>query len=1147
MQIHAFCKLHPYVHKDSKSLLTKTILVMKLSAILILVGSLHVAASSTAQRVTYSGKDVSLSKVLSVIREQTGYVFFYDRKDLEGLDPVTVSLQDVPLEQALQMIFQSQPLEFELQGNTIFLTRKSTIGRMPPDEIISPAFTDTVRGFVRDSTGAPLEGATISVKGVKEVATTDLKGGFRMVHIRPGAVLIISYTGYINKEVLVPENSNARTVLFVSLQRSQSVLDATVVQAYGTTSRRFSIGSIATINAETIAEQPVTNVLLAMEGQAPGLAVLATTGVPGSQVQVQIRGQNTLLTNPYRPYDQPLFIIDGVPFAPQNNNLGQLSGIEGAGSFSGGTNPPGGVSPFNNINPNDIESISILKDADATSIYGTQGSNGVILITTKKGKPGKTVFNLMATSGFNSDARPLKLLNTPQYLQMRKDAFAADGLTPSNSPYDPGYAPDLTIFDQNKYTNWQKVIFGKTSNNTDIHGTLSGGTFNNTFLVAGGYTRSSFNFPGNFADQRLTLHSAFHHVSTDNRLTMDFGTDYGYDQNNSPGFGGNHKVMLAPNTPDLMDAQGNLIWNYQGVDLSTSQFYAYLKQPVDLQNYNLNNSLRLTYKLLTGLSISANLGYSRNTTSEHGESPASSQGPAYPQVTAVFATDNAQTINVEPQIDYIATIGKGVLTALAGATYKKSTTNSTIIQGSGYANDAFLGSINGATSVSSYDNAGIYKYNAGFARLKYVYDRKYIVSLTGRRDGSSNFGTGNQFGNFGSAGAGWIFSEEKAFKAALPFVSYAKLSGNYGTSGSDGIAAYQYQAFWAPLYYVPAFQGVQPDVPQNLYNPNYSWALKKSLNTALDLGFFHDRLLLNATWYRNREGNQLAGYPLAIQAGFSSVLENTPANVQNSGWEFTATSTNIRTKNFSWTTTFNISFNHNKLLSFPNLSSSSYSSTYVVGKPTSVVMGYRFKGVNSATGLFEYQTSQGRDTISPAYGLVSAGGDEVPIADREVKYMGGMGNTISYKHFSLYVFFQFSSQNAPNYLAIIYNSYTPGMGSYNEPVQALNYWKEPGDHTTFQKLTTQYSTDAAMAAENFSQSTGAYSDDTYLRLKTVALSYSLPEAVLKKAHIQNARIYVNVQNLLTITDYKVGDPEQFNDFTSFPLQRIVVAGLNFNF
>ena len=281
MQIHAFCKLHPYVHKDGKSLLTKTILVMKLSAILILVGSLHVAPSSTAQAVTYSGKDVSLSKVLSVIREQTGYVFFYDRKDLEGLDPVTVSLQDVPLEQALQMIFQSQPLEFELQGNTIFLTRKPTARSLPPDEVISPAFTDTVRGFVHDSTGAPLEGATISVKGVKEVATTDLKGGFGLVHIRPGAVLIISYTGYLNKEVVVPANSNGRTVLFVSLQRSESALDATVVQAYGTTSRRFSIGSIATVNAETIAEQPVTNVLLAMEGQAPGLC-RARHYVPGS-------------------------------------------------------------------------------------------------------------------------------------------------------------------------------------------------------------------------------------------------------------------------------------------------------------------------------------------------------------------------------------------------------------------------------------------------------------------------------------------------------------------------------------------------------------------------------------------------------------------------------------------------------------------------------------------------------------------------------------------------------------------------------------------------------------------------------------------------------------------------------------------------
>jgi TonB-dependent starch-binding outer membrane protein SusC len=1155
MQIQAFCKQRPYVDKGRMSLLTKTFLVMKLSAVLILVASLHVAARSTAQKVTYSGKDVDLPTVLSVIREQTGYVFFYDKKDLKDIEPISVSLKDVPVEDALRSILLGLPLEFELQGNTVFITRKTVSRRGDAIEgpAPEPAPLDTIRGYVRDSTGAPLQGASVTIKGTKDGSKTDMKGEFGLIRAKAGMVVVISYTGYNNKEVVI--TSGTHSLFNVYLQRSQSALDATVVQAYGTTSRRYDVGSISTVDAATIEKQPVTNVLLALEGQVPGLAINATTGVPGSQVLIQVRGQNTVTSNTatpgnligQKPYDQPLFIIDGVPFAPQNNNLSQLNNLASGSNFSGGISQLGGISPFDNINPNDIESISVLKDADATSIYGTQGSNGVILITTKKGKPGKTVFNLMATTGYNTAARTVKLLNTPQYLKLRTDAFAADGVAPSNDPYNyDAYAPDLLLFDSTRYTNWEKVINGKTSNNTDIHGTLSGGTYNNTFLIAGGFTRSDYNFPGNFADQRLTLHSAFHHISQDNRLTIDFGTDYGYDQNNSPS-GGGGSIVLPPNTPDLLDKQGNLVWSYNGVSLDNYQFYGFLKQTNLLQNYNLNTTMRLTYKILTGLSISANLGYNRNTSSEHAINPASAQDPLYPYITATFANNNFETINVEPQLDYTTTIGKGVLTSLAGATYKKNTGFRSNLTGSGYANDNFLGSIDGAPNVSAYDQSTIYKYDAAFARVKYVYDRKYILSLNGNRDGSSNFGPGRQFGNFGSVGAGWIFTEEHFFKKTIPFMSYGKLSGSYGTSGSDGIAAYNYQPFWASLSNSPPFQGAQPDVPQNLYNPNYSWALKKSLNTALDLGMFHDRVLLNATWYHDREGNQLGGYSLPGQTGFAQVLENLPANVQNAGWEFAATSNQIKTQHFSWSTTFNITFNRNKLLSFPGLAGSSYAYQYVLGKPVSEVFGYRYDGINSQTGLFQYLTSKGQVTNNPNYELASLGGDVVPIGDREVKYMGGFGNTFSYKHISLYVFFQFSSQEAPNYMSEVYGSYIPGIAIDNQPVQVLNYWKNPGDHATFQKLTSNYGTTTAQAAENFSSSSGAYSNDTYARLKTVALSYSFPDAYLKKAHIQSARVYINAQNLLTLTNYKVADPETFANYTGVPVQRTIVCGLNFNF
>jgi hypothetical protein len=542
------------------------------------------------------------------------------------------------------------------------------------------------------------------------------------------------------------------------------------------------------------------------------------------------------------------------------------------------------------------------------------------------------------------------------------------------------------------------------------------------------------------------------------------------------------------------------------------------------------------------------MGYSRNVTIEHSEDPAKSQSPDYPYPAASFNNNTFQTINVEPQLDYSNRFGKGNLSVLVGATYKKNLNDQNALSGYGYANDNLMGSINGAARTYNWQEYNLYRYSAGFARIKYIYDQKYILSLAGRRDGSSNFGPGNQFGNFGSVAAGWIFTEEKPLKALSPVWSFGKLSASYGTTGSDGVAPYRFQSLWAAgASNTPPLQGVVPNFPQNLYNPNYSWALKRSLNLMMDLGFFHDRLLLNVQYYRDREGNQLTAYPLPAQAGFPVVIQNMNAVIQNKGWEISLNSTNVKTKDFTWNTNFNISFNRNKLVEFPNLDASSYRNQYVLGQPVSVIMGYRYKGVNPTSGLFEYYTKDGNATSNPNYLTVSEGGDRMPIANRELKYSGGMGNTMTYKNFSLYLFFQFSSQMAPNWLSYIYSSYFIGFANYNMPVEALKYWKHPGDQTQIQRLTTTWSTDTYNASSAFASSSGAYSNDTYVRLKTVSLSYSLPAGLLKKWHMKDCRAYINAQNLLTFTNFKVADPEQFGDFAAFPIQRIVACGLSFNF
>lgn len=1158
MQIWAFCTRLSYVFMRRKGEgITKTVLVMKLTSLLLLTAILQVSAGTKAQTVTYSAKDVPLTTVFSVIKKQTGYLFFYRKEDLATASPVSPQLKGVSLQQALTETLAGQPLQFSIQGNTIFITAKPTVRMATPDAPVMapPPPPDSIYGRIYDSTGTPLSGASVMVKGTKRGTVTNARGEFTLKGIEPvGTVLTITYTGFARKDYKVKDHSR----LYILMERSNDPLDDVQVVAYGTNTRRFSVGSSTVVTSEDIEKQPVTNVLMALQGRVPGMTVTPSSGAPNAYAQVQVRGQNTLnsqqnvnqqginlnrLATGVVAYDQPMFIVDGVPLAAGNQNISLLSSLSG---FTGLV-PNAGLSSMGGLNPSDIESITVLKDADATSIYGSQGANGVIVITTKRGKPGKTNFNVKVNTGPNKVTKTIPMLNTTQYLAMRREAAAMDKLD-WQAPGNSYLFPDLVVFDTTRNIDWFHRFMGGTANNTDAYASLNGGTTNSSFLLSGGYTKANFNYPGNFSDDRATLHSSFHYNSMDRRLTVDFGTDYSYEHNTSPAAppSGGAAMLMAPDVPELINPNGSLIWTYKGVSLEqyTNQ-YSYLKQPNNVQSYGLTGSLRVAYNLARGLNVAVNMGYSRLNTKQSLQLPLSSNAPYATTASAQFANTDFQTFNVEPQVDYKITIGRGTLSALAGGTFKSTTSNGTTLAGSGYTNDALLSSIDAATTITAYDASTIYKYVGGFGRLQYLYDRKYILSLTGRRDGSSNFGSGRQFGSFGSVGAGWIFSEERGFQRVLPVVSYAKLSANYGSNGSDGASPYRWQEYWK-LQTGSLFQGTRGYEPYNLANPNYSWSNKTTLNIGLDLGFFHDRLLFNATVYRARTSDQLVNYFLPTQTGFSNVTENLDATIQNQGMEFTINSVNIKTSKFRWTSMFNISFNRNKLLSFPGLNNSYYSSIYAVGKSTTQQYGFRYAGINDTTGVFEYYTSKGTKTSTPAGTTAVKGGDMVPIGETEPKYFGGLGNTFTYGGFSLTAFFRFTKKMGRNYLGGLYGTVTPGTAN-NLPTVALDHWTKPGDHAPMQRLTTGNNALASRAASYFTTSSGAYSDASFIRLQTVSLSYEVPANVVKKAGMKRAMFYVNAQNLLTITSYKMGDPETPGSLYGIPLQRIIVGGISLDF
>lgn len=1130
--------------KTLPCLSTKTLLIMKFTVVFLLAAFLQAKAVTYAQNVSLNVRNASLSQVLGEIKKQSGYNFFYNDAMVKTGILVTIDIKSVPVEDALKLALRNQPLTFSIVNKTVVLK----------DKMLQPDFTavlpppEEFHGRVADSLGSPLIGATVRVKGTKELVITDGNGFFILKKVDDEQILIISFTGYTTKEVPVKQpGRNERNYSF-TLQRSTNPLDEVQVIAYGTNTKRFNIGSVSTVSAADIKTSGATNITNALNGRVPGMEVTLNSGVPGARHLLQVRGQNTLSPSAASiAYDQPLIIVDGVPFPSQNADISML-----LTNFNSGT---GGFSALNGLNPSDIESISVLKDADATSIYGSQGANGVVVITTKKGKPGRNKVNVNVVTGPSKLSRGLDMMNTQQYLNMRHQAIINDSI--SAFPSDPSYFQDLQVYDTTKYTDFTKKYFGGTANSTDAHLSISGGSTYNTFMVSAGYTRQTYNFPGDFKDQRYSLHSSLSTRSFNNKFKADFGSDFSYGSNNAPGSTSVGKAMMTvPDHPDMMDAKGNLVWNYKGVDVSNNQLLAFLKQPFNVQNFLFNNYLRLSYQIIPGLNVTANAGYSMNMSKQYSANPVSSFKPGSTTASAGFARSDYQTINLEPQIDYTKNFGDGVLSILVGGTYKKVNNTSSEQFGTGYTDDALLQTISAATSISAEDAATLYKYVGGFGRINYQWKEKYIVNLTGRRDGSSNFGPGRRFGSFGSAGLGWIISEEHFFDGFKPVLSFAKISGNYGTNGSDGNAPYNYQPYWRvqSIGSTPNFDNTRPYIANNLLNPNYSWASKHSINLGLDLGFMDDRILMNLTYYRNRTSNQLTSYTLPTQTGFSSVIQNMNATLQDKGLELTISTRNITGKDFNWTTQFNISGNRNKLIAFPGLEKSPYNATYAIGKSTSLIYGFKTVGVNDTTGVFQYYNSKGGTTYLPSYSNINSGGDMQAIANAQTDFFGGLNNSFTYRNWGLSLFFKFSKAMARNYLAgLQYASPLPG-GQINLPAFMENmFWKQPGDNAPLQRLTTGYygaarnGQLAQRAGNYFTNSDAVYSDNTYLRLKSVYLTYSLSASSLKKIGIQGCTFNITAQNLFTITNYKFGDPEMPGTLYTVPLQRIITGGFSLDF
>lgn len=1112
--------------------------IMRLTSFLLLAACLHVAAKSNSQSVTFSGEKVPLKKVFSVVEKQTGFFVFYNREMLNGANSVTINAKEMVLSDFLTLLFKDQPLNFRIEGKTIVLSRKSLEKIAAVETIVKKTASIPVTGRVTDTSGAPLAGASVKVKGTSKGTNTNATGEFT-IEAQPGDILVISFVGYQQQEVRVSGNN-----ILAVLKAAVSALDEVVTIAYGTSTRRLSTGNISSITSKQIENKPIQNVLLALQGEVPGIVVNQSTGFANSGIQVQIQGLNSIGKS-----NDPLYVVDGVPYnaqmLPTINAVGGYSSPLPDGGGSGGAGTIG--NPLSFISPQDIESVSILKDADATAIYGSRAANGAILITTKKPKAGVSKVSVNLQQGFGKYGKFLKMLNREQYLQMRRDAYyGTDGLTNTSPEFATQYDLNGT-WDTTRYTDWQKELLGGTASYTNGQVSLTGGNNYNQYILSAGYHRETTVYPvDNLSDQKATFHVGFNHSGVNGRFKAQFTANYQRDNNRLPVIDlTTNAVTLSPIAPALYKADGTLNWAPDANGNSTwTNPITNLNSKAYSKTTNLVSNLLLSYHLFKGMELSSNFGFTNMVVNELRTNPIIRNAPEFRASrtgSSYFNNGKIDSWNIEPQLNYRNVISKGKLDILLGTTFQEKNLNQALVFASNYSNDLLLEDLNSAGNIVSSGTAiSTYRYNALFTRIGYNWDGKYIINLSGRRDGSSRFGANNSYNNFWSISGGWIFSEENFLKGRTSWLSFGKLRSSYGTTGNDGIGDYAFLNSYRTLSNVStSYQGITALTAGGIPNPNLQWEENRKLDVGIDLGLLHDRIVVKGDYYRNRSSNQLLNYSLPNITGASSYTMNLPATVQNEGWEFAINATISKSKYFLWKTNFNISSVNNKLISFPDLATSSYFTSLLIGKPIGGTHLFKYADVNTQTGLYEFYTADGHLTSSPDYS-----NDRTEYVTYLTRFSGGISNDLTYKNFNLSFLFQFAKKDAPIYNIILPGSFASSSGQGNQPEYILDYWQQAGQSATFQKVSSKYA-DANISNAYYNamyNSTFGFQDASFIRLKNVSISYSFPSDWISKYGVRDGRLFVNAQNVFTLSHYKGVDPEASNPRALPPL-RVITFGV----
>lgn len=1053
------------------------------------------------EKFTLDYEHVSADKIFSKIQKESAYRFFYTYDDIKKLGKVSLRVKDATLPYILSTIL-SRELTYKIMGdNMVVISSLSEINAQI-----------TISGTVTDSTGAPLFGVTIKVKGENKGVLTDENGRFTIV-VPEDAVLEVSYIGYQTEEVAV----NGRTEISVVLKSSISSLNQLVIVGYGTQKRSDVTGAITTISPDQFKSIPATDVAQALAGKVAGLNITQSDAIPGVSPSIMIRGRNSISAS-----TSPLIVLDGVP-------------------FSGG---------LNNINQNDIASISVLKGPSATAIYGTRGSNGVILITTKQGRNGRPQISYNGYVGTSSFSNELTPATPQQYLEKWK-WYQLETNVPENEltpvPNSPG-GNEYLNYKEGKTVNWLEEI-KQPAYITDNNVTISGGTDYVNYYIAGEYLKQR----GIIKGYQFTRTNIRANIDADLTDYLKIGVNLFYNSNNYDGgqadmlmaeemspygtlYNPEGSYMVHPMDPELLYTNPLLplyldrVSRYKRLD---GQGYAIFKPA------NLADALSFLKGLQYRLNASYSYAPSRNATYEGRKAGSTSNGSA----------DLNNTIDKNWLIENILSWKRNFgahhidFTGLYSAQEYSHFYSSG--HASGFINDLLsYNNLGAGATQSAGSDANSYTLLSQMARINYSYRNTYLLTLTARRDGYSAFGANtDKYALFPSIAVGWNISNEM-FMQKVNAVNNLKLRIGYGKTGNQAISPAQTKTTDRTVVY--PFNGLSTigTVPNVLGNADLHWETSTTLDIGIDFGIINDRIGGTIDFYHTNTKGLLLQRHLPTITGYSSVWANL-GETTNEGFEVTLNTLNIKSGDFTWRSDLTFSTNKNQIVDLYGDKQSDVGNRWFIGKPISVIYDYTMLGVWQESEKEEaatYNAEPGDLKFADINGPEGKSDGEITGDDRSIlgspdpDWRGGFGNTFTYKNFTLRVFIQTVQGVLKSNHQL---SWVDLAGRRNMPA-GLTYWT-PENHNN------------SMPALSYTNTNGyGYPRDaSFTRLKDVTLSYSLSESALSKTGLGGLSVYLSGTNLYTWTPWFGWDPEAYyaprgwdGSSTNYPSQRTIVFGVN---